>query len=386
MKNTQKPARPSRSPIAPSAERTTAHRRRAVVEAVGPEVDGGRFPIKRTAGEDVVVTADVFVDGHDRVAAVVRYRAAEWPADAWREVPMTALDNDRWTARFTVEALGRYEYTVQAWVDHFASWQAELSKKFGAGQDVASELVEGGAMIQATAGDRAGRRPRARVAAGARRRGRRRRRPVGAGGRGARPGSHGGHADPRPARGGGHLRSDARGRRRADARPRGRVVRDVPAVGRARPGAERDARRGGGAAAGDRRHGLRRGVPAAGAPDRAQLPQGAQQRPGRRARRPGQPVGHRRRGGRAQGRRARPGHAGRLRSLRGHGAAPWDGGGARHRLPGVAGPPVRARAPRVVPPPPGRHDQVRGEPAQEVPGHLPVRLRVVATRRACGRS
>ncbi len=199
MKNTQKPARPSRSPIAPSAERTTAHRRRAVVEAVGPEVDGGRFPIKRTAGEDVVVTADVFVDGHDRVAAVVRYRAAEWPADAWREVPMTALDNDRWTARFTVEALGRYEYTVQAWVDHFASWQAELSKKFGAGQDVASELVEGGAMIQATAeiAPAAGRGrawlleraavvggdgdPSVRVAAA------------------LDLDSHGGHADPRPA-------------------------------------------------------------------------------------------------------------------------------------------------------------------------------------------
>ncbi len=152
MKSNDRAARAARSPITPSPTRLPDdRRRRAVVEAVLPQVDGGRFPIKRTEGEEVVVTADVFTDGHDQVAAVVRYRAAGDPRGAWREVPMTPLDNDRWTARFTVETLGRYEYTVHAWVDGFASWQAEISKKVGAGQDVASELLEGAAMIRRTA-------------------------------------------------------------------------------------------------------------------------------------------------------------------------------------------------------------------------------------------
>jgi starch synthase (maltosyl-transferring) len=136
-----------------------ARPRRVIVERVRPQVDGGRFAIKRTVGERVVVTADVFTDGHDDVAAVVRYRLAEAPgrpqvpADlSWREVPMRHEGNDRWTASFDVDTLGRWEYTVEAWVDRFASWRVELSKKFAAAQDVTSELLEGAAMIRRAAG------------------------------------------------------------------------------------------------------------------------------------------------------------------------------------------------------------------------------------------
>ncbi|HXW08424.1 MAG TPA: alpha-1,4-glucan--maltose-1-phosphate maltosyltransferase [Vicinamibacterales bacterium] len=120
--------------------------RRAVVERVRPEVDGGRFPIKRAAGESVVVRADVFADGHDLVAAAVLCRR---PDDPWREVPMEALGNDRWQAAFDVTELGRYQYTVEGWVDRFGSWRAELSKKVGAGQDVGTELLEGATLIRA---------------------------------------------------------------------------------------------------------------------------------------------------------------------------------------------------------------------------------------------
>src|SRR3990172_649118 len=131
------------------------HHHRVVIEAVTPEVDAGRFPVKRVVGEAVVVEADVFADGHDRLVVLLRHRPT--PADrstavaAWHEVPMTELVNDRWTARFTVEALGRHEYTVSAWVDRFASWQVELTKKFGAGQDVSSELIEGAMLVRPTA-------------------------------------------------------------------------------------------------------------------------------------------------------------------------------------------------------------------------------------------
>jgi len=129
-------------------------RRRAIIEGVLPEIDGGRFPVKRTPGEAVIVTADMFTDGHDRMAAVLRYRdtgngrAARAP---WREAPMVLVDNDRWEGRFVVETVGRWQYTLDAWVDRFASWQLELSKKFGAGQDVASELLEGAMLIRRTA-------------------------------------------------------------------------------------------------------------------------------------------------------------------------------------------------------------------------------------------
>jgi starch synthase (maltosyl-transferring) len=116
-----------------------------IVENVQPQVDCGRFPIKRTVGEPVTVTADIHADGHDHLGAALLYRRA---GDAgWTESPMAFVDNDRWQGTFTVEALGTYEYTVEGWIDRFASWRHELSKKVGAGQDVASELLEGAAIV-----------------------------------------------------------------------------------------------------------------------------------------------------------------------------------------------------------------------------------------------
>jgi starch synthase (maltosyl-transferring) len=123
---------------------------RVVIEGVQPEIDGGRFPIKRTVGEDVVVRADIFGDGHDVLAAVLRYRHAK--DKDWKEAPMEAGRNDRWTGRFTVTKLGVYEYTLHAWVDRFASWRRDLSKKVEADQDVSSELLEGAELVTQAAG------------------------------------------------------------------------------------------------------------------------------------------------------------------------------------------------------------------------------------------
>jgi starch synthase (maltosyl-transferring) len=123
-----------------------ARLRRVVIENVEPQIDSGRFPIKRTIGEQVRVRADVFADGHDDIAAVVRHRRVG--EEHWHETLMAPVENDRWQAAFTVDALGRYEYTVEAWIDRFASWRHDLSKKVGAGQEVSSELVEGAALIR----------------------------------------------------------------------------------------------------------------------------------------------------------------------------------------------------------------------------------------------
>ena len=113
-----------------------------------PQVDGGRFPIKRVPGEQVTVTADIFADGHEELAAVVLYRSAG--DREWREAPMKPLTNDRWEATFDVESIGRYEYTVEGWIDWFATWRRDLIKKVDAGQDVASELLEGSELIRET--------------------------------------------------------------------------------------------------------------------------------------------------------------------------------------------------------------------------------------------
>jgi starch synthase (maltosyl-transferring) len=138
--------------------------RRVVVENVYPEVDSGRFPIKRTVGESVIVSADVHADGHDLLAAVLMFRRAGAPT--WIEVFMEPVGNDRYTASFPVDALGRYEYTVEGWIDRFATWRTEISKKFGAGQDVDSELLEGAQLIRTHAGGLpAGAAPAAKVGA-----------------------------------------------------------------------------------------------------------------------------------------------------------------------------------------------------------------------------
>ena len=122
-----------------------ALQRRVIVENVLPQIDCGRFPIKRTVGEQVTVTADLLADGHEVVAGAVLYKKCG--EAGWREVRMTFVENDRWEATFSVDALGGYEYTVEAWIDRFESWRSELSKKFGAGLDVESELREGAVFL-----------------------------------------------------------------------------------------------------------------------------------------------------------------------------------------------------------------------------------------------
>jgi starch synthase (maltosyl-transferring) len=127
---------------------------RVIIEGVSPEIDDGRFPIKRTVGEPVVVEADIFAEGHEMLAAVLRHRASA--ADDWSETPMSPLVNDRWTGSFTVTSQGRWEYTIQAWVDHFASWRRDLQKKTDAGLDVSSELLEGSQLLREAAGRASG--------------------------------------------------------------------------------------------------------------------------------------------------------------------------------------------------------------------------------------
>jgi starch synthase (maltosyl-transferring) len=102
-------------------------RLRAVIENVQPQVDAGRFAIKRTLGDLVRVEADAFTDGHDSVRCMLRYRHADQAE--WSEVEMQPLGNDRWQGSFEVTALGRYRYTVVAWADRYLTWRRELERR-----------------------------------------------------------------------------------------------------------------------------------------------------------------------------------------------------------------------------------------------------------------
>ena len=134
---------------AKAPEGQVAGRRRVAVEAVSPQVEAGRFPSKRSLGEKVAIEADVFADGHDAVACVMRYR--HHSESAWTEVPMAPLGNDRWRAELMVSQLGRYLFTVQGWVDRFQTWRGQLAKRVAAGQDVGLELKAGAQLVAAAA-------------------------------------------------------------------------------------------------------------------------------------------------------------------------------------------------------------------------------------------
>ena len=125
-------------------------RRTVVIENVAPLVDGGRYPVKREVGMVLEVSADIFKEGHEVLRAFLKYRRAD--ESVWRETPMRFVDNDRWAGAFTPSDNARYLYTIEAMADAFGSWLADLAKRVEAGQDVASELKEGVALVRAAAG------------------------------------------------------------------------------------------------------------------------------------------------------------------------------------------------------------------------------------------
>jgi starch synthase (maltosyl-transferring) len=124
-------------------------RKRVVVEHVSPELDAGRFPIKRIVNDTVYVEADVFADGHDHVACRLLYRHED--ERNWSSIKMEALGNDRWCASFAVPKIGHYVYTIAGRIDHFDTWRSDLMKRLGAGQDIALELQTGAMMVEQTA-------------------------------------------------------------------------------------------------------------------------------------------------------------------------------------------------------------------------------------------
>jgi len=118
----------------------------AVIENLQPLVDSGRYMVKRVVGDDLAVEADVFKDGHDVVAAALKWR--KLGETSWSETPMAQVDNDRWRGVCTLYENAIYEYTVEAWTDSFGAWQHEFAAKFEAGiANLSSEILEGAALL-----------------------------------------------------------------------------------------------------------------------------------------------------------------------------------------------------------------------------------------------
>ena len=121
-------------------------RRPIVITRVRPTVDDGRYPVKREVGDCLTVTADIFKEGHDALAAVILYRSQDEPD--WREAPLRFVDNDGWAGSFLLEANTRYRFTIEAWTDRFGSWVDDIARRAEGGQaDLTSELLEGARLI-----------------------------------------------------------------------------------------------------------------------------------------------------------------------------------------------------------------------------------------------
>jgi starch synthase (maltosyl-transferring) len=115
---------------------------RIQIQDVRPQTDCGRFPVKACVGDTVSVSATIFRDGYDKLCGIVRYRPVG--TRRWRETTLEAKGNDRFEATIRPDALGYWDFRIQAWVDPYASWLDEYDRKLAAGQDdLGGELSEG---------------------------------------------------------------------------------------------------------------------------------------------------------------------------------------------------------------------------------------------------
>ena len=122
-------------------------RREVVIERVEPELEGGRYPVKRVVGDLLRVTADIFASGHGLLDGVIRLAPDE--GETWREAPMRFVDNDRWAGTLELTEVGRQRYAIEAWEDAIGTWAADLAKRVAAGMTVDDDLAQGRLLLGA---------------------------------------------------------------------------------------------------------------------------------------------------------------------------------------------------------------------------------------------
>jgi starch synthase (maltosyl-transferring) len=140
---------------------------RVAIENIRPQVDAGRFAVKRVMRDEVVVEADAFADGHEELVAILQHQHVaptqtssaskkKTTADQWAELPLEPQGNDHWRTSFRVENLGIYRYRVVAWIDRFHTWRHDLKKRSEAGQNLQVDLLIGAELVEAAAKRAAG--------------------------------------------------------------------------------------------------------------------------------------------------------------------------------------------------------------------------------------
>ncbi len=122
--------------------------RRVVIEGIAPHIEGGRHPVRRIVNDEVAVSAAIYADGHDLLAARLLYRHKT--ERRWRFTPMQAEGNDVWSGAFRVDKIGLWSFTIQGWIDHFETWASDLKKRLGA---QASETDRGNPDAESSARD-----------------------------------------------------------------------------------------------------------------------------------------------------------------------------------------------------------------------------------------
>ncbi|MHC2282612.1 hypothetical protein ACVME8_009255 [Bradyrhizobium diazoefficiens] len=123
-----------------------------LIEDVYPLIDGGRFAVKRIAGECVEVWADIYRDGEAVVGAALIWRREQ--DREWRSEPMIHHGNDRWSGAFTPVEPGQYLYAIEAWTDEFATWSHAVARKRLSGADVSLDAIEGAGLLTKAHGAR----------------------------------------------------------------------------------------------------------------------------------------------------------------------------------------------------------------------------------------
>ena len=114
---------------------------RAVIENIQPEINGGKYATKTIQGQKVQISADILIDGHDYLGQRLWFKHES--EKSWTEKPMFAQVNDRFGGEFITEKIGFYTFKIEAWVDHFATWQHEVDEKIKAGLKLEVELLVG---------------------------------------------------------------------------------------------------------------------------------------------------------------------------------------------------------------------------------------------------
>ena len=124
-------------------------RSRVIIENVTPEIDGGTFAAKRVCGERLIVEADIFADGHEMISGMLLFRREA--EKKWHETALKLVVNDRWRADFRVDEIGRYRYTLAAWIDRFQSWRRDLQKRAEVDEHSELDILTGALIIEPAA-------------------------------------------------------------------------------------------------------------------------------------------------------------------------------------------------------------------------------------------